>query len=323
VANQGYPPAPSFPEYPEYGGVSSPLSAAAPATSRPRWWLHIALIAATLVTTSVMGAGFAYSFRQNRPFDIMEALSGYSRLLEHPGLLLDGLSFSVPLIVILLSHELGHYLTCLYYGIDASAPYFIPFPAPIGTFGAFIRIRAPIFSRRKLFDVAVAGPLAGFVALVPTLAIGVAYSKVIPGIADRGDLVFGVPAIVSLFERLVFPGVPSSDIYLHPLARAAWVGILATALNLLPIGQLDGGHILYAFLGDRARILSRILVIALIPLGLMYSFSWLFWAFFLFFFALRHPPIYDPTPLGSGRMKLGWVALIILILCFTVEPVRR
>ena len=320
MAKQGYPPAPSFPDY---GGLSSSLSTVAPEVSRPRWWLHILLVAATLVTTSVMGAGFADSFRQNRPFDIIEALNGYSRLLDDPGILLHGLSFSVPLIIILLSHELGHYLTCLYYAIDASAPYFIPFPAPIGTFGAFIRIRAPIFSKRKLFDVAVAGPLAGFVALVPALAIGVAYSKVIPGIADRGDLVFGVPTIVTLFEHLIFPGVPSSDIYLHPLARAAWVGILATALNLLPIGQLDGGHILYAFLGDRARILSRILVIALIPLGLIYSFSWLFWAFFLFFFALKHPPIYDPAPLGSGRTKLGWVALIILILCFTIEPVRR
>jgi membrane-associated protease RseP (regulator of RpoE activity) len=270
-----------------------------------------------------MGAGFAHSFHRNSPFDIMAALDGYSRLLDEPGLLLDGLSFSIPLIAILLAHELGHYLTCLYYRIDASAPYFIPFPAPIGTFGAFIRIRAPIYSKRKLFDVAVAGPIAGFVALVPILAIGVAYSKVIPGIAERGDLVFGVPAIITLFEQLVFPGVPSSDIYLHPLARAAWVGILATALNLLPIGQLDGGHILYAFLGDRARILSRVLVLLLVPLGILYSLSWLFWAFFLFFFALRHPPIYDPAPLGPGRTKLGWVALIILILCFTVEPVRR
>ena len=226
-------------------------------------------------------------------------------------------------VLMILVHELGHYFACLYYGIDASAPYFIPFPAPIGTFGAFIRIRAPIYSRRKLFDVAIAGPLAGFAALVPALIAGVAMSKVIPGIANEGDLVFGVPALIKLVESAIFPGVPVADIYLHPLARAAWVGILATALNLLPIGQLDGGHILYSFIGERSRILSRILVLLLIPLGLLYSWSWLFWAAFLFFFGMRHPPIYDPAPLGATRVKLGWVALLILILCFTVDPVRH
>jgi len=291
--------------------------------SRPRWWLHILLLLATLVTTSVMGAGFIESFRHNRPVDIIVALNGYADLIRNPAVIVEGLPFSLPLIVILLSHELGHYLTCMYYGIDASAPYFIPFPAPIGTFGAFIRIRAPIYSRRKLFDVAIAGPLAGFTALLPVLITGVALSKVSPGIANEGDLVFGVPPLLGLVERFIFPGVPSADIYLHPLARAAWVGILATALNLLPIGQLDGGHILYAFIGERSRSLSRILVMLLIPLGLLYSWTWLFWAAFLFFFGMRHPPIYDPEPLGSTRIKLGWLALAILILCFTVDPVRH
>ena len=134
--------------------------------------------------------------------------------------------------------------------------------------GAFIKIRAPIYSRRTLFDIAVAGPIAGFVVLLPALVLGIAYSKVIPGIANEGELVFGSPLLVEILERLMFPGVPSSDIYLHPIARAAWVGILATALNLLPIGQLDGGHILYSFVGERSRILSRILVVCLIPIGL-------------------------------------------------------
>jgi membrane-associated protease RseP (regulator of RpoE activity) len=290
---------------------------------RPRWWLHLLLLGATLLTTSVMGAGFIDSFRHNRPVDILAALNGYADLARNPGLLLEGLPFSLPLIAILLSHELGHYFMCLYYGIDASAPYFIPFPAPIGTFGAFIRIRAPIYSRRKLFDVAIAGPLAGFAALMPVLVAGVAMSKVIPGIANEGDLVFGAPALIKLAESVIFPGVPVADIYLHPLARAAWVGILATALNLLPIGQLDGGHILYSILGERSRILSRILVLLLIPLGLLYSWSWLLWATFLFFFGMRHPPIYDPAPLGAARVRLGWLALLILILCFTVDPVRH
>lgn len=320
MSNQGYPPAPSLTGV---NGVPDAIAGVSGRTARPKWWLHLLLLGATLLTTTVMGAGFIDSFRHNRPVDIIAALNGYAELIRNPGVLLQGLPFSLPLIAILLSHELGHYFACLYYGIDASAPYFIPFPAPIGTFGAFIRIRAPIYSRRKLFDVAIAGPLAGFAALAPVLIAGVAMSKVIPGIANEGDLVFGVPALIKLVESAIFPGVPVADIYLHPLARAAWVGILATALNLLPIGQLDGGHILYSFIGERSRILSRILVLLLIPLGLLYSWSWLFWAAFLFFFGMRHPPIYDPAPLGATRVKLGWVALLILILCFTVDPVRH
>jgi membrane-associated protease RseP (regulator of RpoE activity) len=225
-------------------------------------------------------------------------------------------------MTILLAHELGHYFACRYYGIDASLPYFLPAPTPIGTLGAFIRIRAPIYTRRALFDVGIAGPLAGFAMLVPALAIGVAYSKVIPGIAERGDLVFGVPLIQRLMEWMIFPGVPSSNILLHPVARAAWVGILATALNLLPIGQLDGGHILYAFAGGRHKLLSRVFVFVLVLLGIFYSRTWLVWAVLLFFFALRHPAIYDFRKLDSNRVALGLVALAILILTFTLVPIR-
>jgi membrane-associated protease RseP (regulator of RpoE activity) len=289
----------------------------------PRWWLHILLLALTLVTTSVMGAAFVRGFRMSQPVDIVAGLDGYVELLHHPGILLTGFPFSLTLLAILLAHEMGHYLTCIYYRVDATAPFFIPFPAPIGTFGAFIRIRAPIYSKRILFDVAVAGPLAGFFLLLPALAIGVAYSKVIPGIADEGELVFGVPLIVRLLEQAVFPGVATSDIYLHPVARAAWVGVLATALNLLPIGQLDGGHILYSFIGQRSGRLSKLLVVLLIPIGLLYSYSWLVWAAFLFFFGMRHPVVYDDAPLGPARTALGWVSLILFILCFTVSPIRR
>ncbi len=271
----------------------------------------------------MMGAAFARAFDSNQPVDIIAGLYAYQELLSHPGILLMGLPFSLTLLGILSAHEMGHYMTCRYYGVDATLPFFMPFPAPIGTFGAFIRIRAPIYSKRILFDVAVAGPLAGFFLLLPALAIGVAFSKVIPGIAEQGELVFGVPLIVRLLEICIFPGVPSTDIYLHPVARAAWVGVLATALNLLPIGQLDGGHLLYSFLGERCKILSRILVVLLIPLGLLYSYSWLLWAAFLFFFGMRHPAIYDQTPLDKSRTWLGWLSLLIFILCFTVEPIRR
>ena len=262
------------------------------------------------------------SFQTNQPLYLDQYLNVFATLQAKPLLLLDGLAFSLTLMTILLAHELGHYFACRYYGIDASLPYFLPFPSPIGTLGAFIRIRSPIYTRQALFDVGIAGPLAGFAVLVPALVIGLGQSKVIHGIAEQGDLIFGVPAIQRIFEWIIFPGVPSADILLHPVARAAWVGILATALNLLPIGQLDGGHILYAFAGRRHKLLSRIFVLALLPLGYFYSYSWFVWAALLFFFALRHPVIYDITKLDKNRVALGLTALAIFLLTFTLAPLR-
>jgi membrane-associated protease RseP (regulator of RpoE activity) len=285
--------------------------------------LHWLLLGLTLCTTTLVGVVLTQSFRTNRPLDFDQYLNVFSTLQARPMLLLDGLAFSLTLMTILLAHELGHYFACRYYGIDASLPYFLPFPSPIGTLGAFIRIRSPIYTRQALFDVGIAGPLAGFAVLVPALVIGIGESKVIPGIAERGDLIFGVPLIQRMFEWIIFPGVPSSDILLHPVARAAWVGILATALNLLPIGQLDGGHIMYAFVGRRHKLLSRIFVFALIPLAFFgHSYSWLVWAAVLFFLALRHPTIYDITKLDRNRVILGLAAFAILVLTFTVAPLR-
>ena len=182
-----------------------------------------------------------------------------------------------------------------------------------------------------LFDIGVAGPLAGFVFLLPALAVGVAFSKVIPGIAHQGDIQFGTPGLLWILQKAIFPGVPAADIYLHPVARAAWIGILATALNLLPIGQLDGGHILYALVGDRHKLLSKIFIAALIPLGFRWWLFarilgvpvsvWWLWAAVLFFLARRHPVIVDPSSLSTGRKWLALAALIAFVLCFTVEPV--
>jgi membrane-associated protease RseP (regulator of RpoE activity) len=288
-----------------------------------RWALHIFLFGLTLLTTTIVGVVLTQCFENNRALDLDQYFNVFGLLQARPILLLDGLAFSLTLMTILLAHELGHYFTCRYYGIDASLPYFLPAPSPIGTLGAFIRIRSPIYTLRALFDVGVAGPLAGFLMLLPALAIGMAMSKVIPGIAERGDMIFGVPAIQRAMEWIFFPGVPSSDIYLHPVARAAWVGILATALNLLPIGQLDGGHILYAFAGRWHKLLSRLFVVALIPLAFYTrSWSWLVWAALLFFFALRHPVICDEGKLGAKRVVLGLAALAIFLLTFTVVPIR-
>ncbi len=269
-----------------------------------------------------MGSRLSSNFNGNQPPFAGHDLDALALLLREPWRLADGLWFSLTLMTILLAHELGHFLACRFYRVDASLPYFLPAPTLIGTMGAFIRIRSPIYSKRVLFDVGIAGPLAGFLFLLPPLAIGLAYSKVIPGIAARGDLVFGVPALERLLESVVFFGVDPGDIYLHPVARAAWVGLLATALNLLPIGQLDGGHILYSFVGERHRILSRVFVAALVPIGIFFSYSWLLWALFLVLFGMRHPMIYDASRLGSGRRLLGWLALAIFLLSFTLTPVR-
>ena len=285
--------------------------------------LHGLLFGLTLLATTIAGVVLTQSFQSSRPIEIDQYLNIFGVLQNRPLLLLDGLAFSLTLMTILLAHELGHYLACRYYGIDASLPYFLPAPTPIGTFGAFIRIRSPIYTRQALFDVGVAGPIAGFVMLLPALAIGIAYSKVVPGIGERGDLIFGVSAIQRAIEWLIFPGVPAADICLHPVARAAWVGILATALNLLPIGQLDGGHILYSFVGPKHKVLSRIFVVALVALAFYTRFwSWLVWAVLLFFFALRHPVICDVTKLDGRRVKLGLAALAIFLLTFTLVPIH-
>jgi membrane-associated protease RseP (regulator of RpoE activity) len=291
--------------------------------STARWALHWLLVVLTLCTTTLVGIVLTQSFQQGQPLELEQYLRVFSTLRDRPHLLLDGMAFSLTLMTILLAHELGHYFACRYYGIDASLPYFLPFPlSPIGTLGAFIRIRSPIYTRRALFDVGIAGPLAGFAVLLPFFAIGIGASKVIPGIAERGDLMFGVPAIQRFFEWIIFPHIRAANILLHPIARAAWVGILATALNLLPIGQLDGGHILYAFVGRRHKLLSRIFVLALIPLGIFYSPSWFVWAALLFFFALRHPVIYDITKLDKNRVALGLAALAIFLLTFMLAPLR-
>ena len=289
---------------------------------RHRYWLHALLFLLTLLSTTIVGAGFAQSFALNLPTSFDGDLYGYVRIWRQPSFLLQGLPFSFTLLTILMAHEMGHFLTARHYGVDVSLPYFLPAPTLIGTMGAFIRIRSAIFSKRALFDIGIAGPLAGFVVLLAPLAVGLSLSKVSPGAVHHSDLIFGSPLLLQLFEKIAFPGVRVEDIYLHPVARAAWVGMLATALNLLPIGQLDGGHILYAFAGEKTRWLSRFFVGLLIPMGFFFAYSWLLWAVLLFFFGMRHPVIYDPYPIGRARTWLGIAALIILILTFTLSPVR-
>jgi membrane-associated protease RseP (regulator of RpoE activity) len=285
-------------------------------------WRHVLLFLLTLLSTTAVGARLTFNFEQNRPTYIDDLWMAITSVAD-PAALIAGLPFSVTLLTILLAHEMGHYLTCRYYGINASLPYFLPAPTLIGTFGAFIRIRSAIPAKRQLFDVGIAGPLAGFLFVIPALAIGIAYSKIIPGIGTEGDFIFATPGIMRVLEAWIMPGVLPSDILVHPIARAAWAGVLATALNLMPMGQLDGGHILYSFVGDHHKLLTRLFVIALLPLGYFSdTWSWIFWAALIFLFGMKHPRLYDRTPLGPGRVQLAVLALVIFALSFCVSPVR-
>jgi membrane-associated protease RseP (regulator of RpoE activity) len=290
--------------------------------SHRRLWLHVLLFALTLVTTTVMGARMQYNFDHSLPFfDIDRDLGVILDSWRHPAALLSGLPFSLTLLTILMAHEMGHYLACVYYQIDASLPFFLPAPTLTGTFGAFIRIRSQIYSKKILFDIGIAGPIAGFIFLLPALSVGLALSKVVPGIASTGSFHPGTPIILGLFQALIFPGVGANDLYLHPVVRAGWVGLLATAMNLLPIGQLDGGHILYAISPAKHNLVSKVLIAALVILGGFYGYEWFVLAAIFYFLGRKHPVIYDPEGIGRTRLSFAVLALVIFVLSFMPAPV--
>jgi hypothetical protein len=289
---------------------------------KQRLWLHILLFIATLFSTTLVGAHMMFNFRQSLPvFDFENLLDVFRIGLTSPSAFASGLPFSLTLLTILMAHEMGHYVACVWYRVDATLPFFLPSPIPAtGTFGAFIRIRSHIPTRRALFDIGVAGPVAGFIFLVPALFIGLTFSKIVPGIANQGPWQLGVPPLQWLAQKLIFPGVLPSDIYLHPMARGAWVGIVATAINLLPAGQLDGGHIVYALFGRAHKWVTWTVIVILLPVGTFYWHGWLLWAVLIFFFARSHPPVYDQSDIGIGRIQIGALALVILLLCFMLAP---
>ena len=332
MSSQDYSPAP-FPFFHENGTAEAhPIPAS---RRRERYWLYGLLFAVTLFSATVTGAAMQSDFRRNIPFDIENSFDFYGTAWRHPAILLSGLPFSLTLLAILLAHEFGHYLAAMYHRVDASLPYFMPSPF-LGTFGAFIRVRSPIYSKRVLFDIGIAGPLAGFVFLLPALSIGLAFSKVIPNIAHQGSIEFGVPALQWILSHSIFPGARTADVYLHPVARAAWIGMFATAMNLLPIGQLDGGHILYSFFPRWHRTISQaVCVLMLAPLAIIglrhLGFhvmpntgvwaGWSLWGLILLRLGRHHPVIEDHTGLTPGRRILGWVALAVFVLCFALEPI--
>jgi membrane-associated protease RseP (regulator of RpoE activity) len=306
---------------PSLESLNGGLHAGVSVRSVAQWGLHILLFAATLLSTTVFGFALSHAFLLRQSLNPGEIFDGYG-LLEH----LDrhvwlGLSFSLPLMTILLAHELGHYLECRRRGLVASLPYFLPSPTLLGTLGAFIRIRSPFYTREGLFDVGISGPIAGFLMLIPFLLAGVSLSYVSP-VPLHSPVVFGTPLLMRAIEALRFPGVPPSRILLHPMAIAALGGMLTTAINLLPMGQLDGGHILYAIGGEHwHRQVSTVLVGVVALLGFWY-WPWWIWAVALFFFGRRHPLTYDRSPVSRGRLLLSGAALFMLISCLCLVPVR-
>lgn len=247
-----------------------------------------------------------------------------------PSMLLLGLPFSFTLMGILLAHEMGHYLACRYHGIRCTPPYFIPLPISfIGTLGAFIRIKSPFRDKKVLFDVGVAGPFAGFVFILPALAIGIRYSEIVPKGALEEGIFFGEPLLFRWIAQLVLGYSPATqDMIAHPIAIAAWFGVLATCLNLLPIWQLDGGHIAYAILGrERQRRLSIAATVALVMVSFLGwpMLSYLAFGLLLLIFGARfrfyHPPtLFDEAGLNRRRVILGLLALLVLAVSFTPVP---
>jgi membrane-associated protease RseP (regulator of RpoE activity) len=279
----------------------------------------------TLLTCLLAGTQFAVAYAHNQAVSLDAFTQTFSLVYRHPAMLLAGLPFALTLMTILMAHELGHYFACRRHHIRSSYPFFIPAPNLIGTFGAFILIRSPIRSVRALFDVGASGPIVGFIAAIPALAYGIVNAKMIPSVAVDGsaDLTFGVPMILRLMIAVFQPNAQAADLLLHPVARAAWVGLFATALNLLPVGQLDGGHIVRSVSPRLHRLISLLLPVALVPLGFFQWKGWLVWAVILFALRfVRMMPIYDPEPLDPDRRFAAMVTLIIFVLCFMPAPLK-
>jgi membrane-associated protease RseP (regulator of RpoE activity) len=301
---------------------------------RERYWLHALLLVATGFTTLVVGARMEFNFLNNLPpftaGDEWLPFFPLGWIVAQPSRLLLGIPFSATLLVILFCHEMGHYLFCRYYRVRATLPFFIPAPTLIGTLGAVIRIKAPIRTRAALFDIGIAGPIAGFVVAVVTLAVAMMLSKPLAPGVGLSDLQLGFPVIFHVMHsvlRSVAPNhataaLPLSRIYLHPTAVAAWVGMFATALNLLPSSQLDGGHIVYALAPRAHRAISWITVIVLVYLGHRYV-GWRVWAGLLIVmnvltYRQEQAPEYPMLP--ASRWILAVLAIVMLVLTFTISP---
>ncbi|MGA2359463.1 MAG: site-2 protease family protein [Terriglobales bacterium] len=287
---------------------------------RQRWWLYVLFLLLTLFSTTVVGARMEYHYLHNQAVFFLDDdfLPPFVTWIAHPSELLPGLPFSLTLMFILFSHEMGHYLYARYYRVYVTPPFFVPFPSLIGTLGAFIRIKSPIPSRAALFDIGIAGPIAGFIPACVALVYGLSLSHPIAGSAAT-DIQLGFPLAFPLAARLLHIAVPLSTLSLHPIAAAAWVGMFATALNLLPGGQLDGGHIIFSISPRLHRWISLLTVFALIPFGKYLWTGWFIWAVLLALTA-RHPRVPRYPDVSGRRRALALCAALMLLLSFTPAP---
>jgi membrane-associated protease RseP (regulator of RpoE activity) len=269
-----------------------------------RIWVNILLFLATIVTTLLAGTLLA----EVDP-------------IAQPKLIYKGIPFSAALMSILLSHELGHYVMSRKHRVDATLPYFIPAPTIVGTFGAVIRMNSSVPDRRALLDIGATGPIVGFIVSIPCLIIGFRLSEVAPGTSE--GLVFGSSLLLEIISRAIFPSVPEGYVInIHPVALAGWLGLLVTMMNLLPLGMMDGGHIVYALFGGWHHHISRVMVVILVLMGIFGWIGWAIWGAVNLFFGLRHPPPLNPqVSLDRNRKIIAALAAVILVITFVPIPV--
>jgi membrane-associated protease RseP (regulator of RpoE activity) len=311
-------------------------------TSR-EWIKHSALFLITFVTTTFAGIVLAAPqievpepvtsgaldyvlYFPHYYLAIVGALTSFA--VAHPSVLIEGLTFSSALLAILTAHEMGHYLACRYYGVDATLPFFIPAPPLFlaGTFGAFIKMKSPIPSRRALFDIGLAGPLAGFVVLLPFAAIGLLTLQQAPPLDGGSVVIFNDPLLFRMFAKAV--GANLENAAPNPFYMASWIGLLVTSLNLMPVGQLDGGHGTFAVFGPRAhRLLGRIAFITMATIAVL-GFFWfgspsgfLYTVLLAIMLKVRHPEPEIMEPLGKGRMIVAAITLVVFALSFWPFPI--
>lgn len=306
-----------------------------PQPPRQIYWLHGLLLLLTCFTTLVVGARMELNFLLNRPVFSLDydslSLFPLRWIFDHPSRLRLGVPFAGTLMLILLAHEMGHYLYCQRYRVWATLPFFIPAPTLIGTLGAFIRIRSPIRSRTALFDIGIAGPIAGFVVSVGVLWVSLGLSKPLgPGFRPQ-ELQVGFPLIFEWMHRLLaaqagapsVAALPLNRVLLHPCAIAAWVGMFATSLNLLPGGQLDGGHIVFSLAPRAHKFVSRLTILILLPMGYYLWVGWFIWAILLQLSSFRHPQVAELPRVSGIRVWLAFFALAMLALTLIPAPFQH
>ncbi|MDH4230579.1 MAG: site-2 protease family protein [Nitrospirota bacterium] len=273
-------------------------------------YLNIILFILTFISTLAVGAIYA----------------GIN-VFEEPLKIYKGFPFSFSLLIILLAHEFSHYFASKKHRIEATLPYFIPAPPPFpfGTLGAVIRMKSPITTKNALIDIGASGPVAGFIIALFVTVIGLSFSKIMPTptTVDGITFYFGDSLLFKGLTTAILGTVPENhDVFLHPVALAGWIGFFVTSINLIPVGQLDGGHILYALLGDKHSTFSKVLIGVMFIMGFFLWEGWIVWGVLLIILGFKHPPIvYSEMPLDPKRKIIGWISLAIFVLTFMPVPI--